>query len=163
MRNLVLLSRITNKILSKGKLVAILAILPTLVALTDTANAQLYGELDMSGTISGSATGKTGSFKVGRLINRGSPDYVSGTIEIAMWATRSRYAGGTISGTKLLKCRFAGLQGGYQYDQLSCSGRLTTPKKGSYFLTITVAEYDGENGAFYLEDYVNFPKKITVK
>jgi hypothetical protein len=37
------------------------------------------------------------------------------------------------------------------------------PKRGSYYLTITAGEYDGNSGAFYTEDYVNFPKKVSVK
>lgn len=86
-----------------------------------------------------------------------------GTIEVAMWVTRSKYCGGTISGTRILKCRHRGLNGGYEYKNLTCRGRIASPRKGSYYVTLTAAEYDADDGEFYTQDYETFSNRIKFR
>lgn len=128
-----------------------------------TAAAELYGNLDIVGRSSAKVTGRTGYFKLARLQNNASSTSFSGTIEVAMWATRTRYRGGTISGTRILKCRYEGLTGGYEYKNLTCRGRITSPRRGSYYVTLTAAEYDADDGVFYTQDYVTFSNKIRFR
>jgi hypothetical protein len=137
--------------------------LVTALSVVGTAAAELYGNLDIVGRSSAKVTGRTGSFKFARLQNNADPSTYSGTIEIAMWVTRSKYRGGTISGTRILKCRYDGLEGGYEYKNVTCRGRITSPRRGSYYVTLTAAEYDADDRQFYTEDYVTFPNKIRFR
>jgi hypothetical protein len=144
------------------KVVGMMALV-TALSVVGTAAAELYGNLDIVGRSSAKVTGRTGYFKIARLQNNAAPSSLSGTIEVAMWATRSRYRGGTISGTRVLKCRYEGLEGGYQYKNLTCRGRITAPRRGSYYVTLTAAEYDGDDRQFYTQDYVTFSNRIRFR
>lgn len=140
-------------------MIATCAVLAVFVTM-HTAEAQLYGNLEIAGTTSVQLKGRTGSFKIAKLINYGDPATTTGTIELTMWATRSRYRGGTIVGAQVLTCQYDGLIGGYQYSKIHCRGRIAPPRRGSYYVTITAAEYDEETGEFFTQDYITFSKKF---
>jgi len=142
------------------KVVGTMALL-TALSVVGTAAAELYGNLDIVGRSSAKVTGRTGYFKLARLQNNADPSTYSGTIEVTMWATRTRYRGGTISGTRVLKCRYDGLEGGYEYKNLTCRGRITSPRRGSYYVTTTAAEYDADDRVFFTQDYVTFSNRIS--
>jgi hypothetical protein len=141
------------------KAVGLLALV-TALSVVGTAAAELYGNIDIVGRTSANVAGRTGYFNIARLQNSAAPSSRSGTIEVAMWATRSRYRGGTISGTRVLKCRYDGLRGGFEYKNLTCRGRITSARRGSYYVTITAAEYDADDRVFYIQDYVTFSNRI---
>lgn len=163
MRNSHIVEKAFGTFRAHAKKVVGMMALVTALSVVGTAAAELYGNLDIVGRTSASIAGRTGYFKISRLQNNAPPSSFSGTIEVAMWVTRTRYRGGTISGTRALKCRYEGLEGGYEYKNLTCRGRLATPRKGSYYVTITAAEYDADDRVFYTQDYVSFSKKIRVR
>lgn len=152
-----------RKILARAKVIVAGYALLVSLGFMQAAEAQLYGDLAILGPVSAKVSGRTGSFKMASLDNNGDPAYYTGTIEVAMWVTRKRYTGGTISGAKILKCRYDGLWGGYQYPNLSCRGRISSPRRGSYYVTLTAAEYDAGSGQFYTGDFASFPKKIRFR
>ncbi len=163
MRNSHIVEKAFGTFRAHAKKVVGMMALVTALSVVGTAAAELYGNLDIVGRTSANVAGRTGYFKIARLQNNASPSSLSGTIEVAMWATRSKYRGGTISGTRVLKCRYDGLEGGYEYKNLTCRGRITSPRKGSYYVTITAAEYDGDDGQFYTQDFITFSNKIRFR
>ena len=66
----------------------------------------------------------------------------SGTLKIAIWATKYPYNGGTINGYKLYEYQLDPLDAEYYYSNVSNTGWCTYPPSGSYSLTILLLEYD---------------------
>lgn len=50
---------------------------------------------------------------------------------------------------------------GYEYKNLTCRGRVSTPRRGSYYVVITAPEYDADDRVFYTQDYGNLSNKIS--
>ncbi len=135
--------------------------LVTALSVVGAAAAELYDNRDIVGRRAAKVTERTGYFKLARIQNNAAPSSYSDTIESAMWATRTRYRCGTISGTRVLKDRYDGMEVGYEYKNLTCRGRVTTPRRGSYYVVITAAEYDADDRVFYTQDYGTFSNKIS--
>ena len=151
--------------MSVFKIVCLFALVQLLtifaVASPQAVLAQTYGRLDISGRVGGRMSGGTASFSVQKLANWGAPGTYSGTIELALWATRSGYQGQAyLTGYKMLLCKYRGLNGGYYYSNLSCSGRQRRRvPHGRYVMTLTASEF---GGSYYIQDWVNFSRKAIL-
>ena len=75
----------------------------------------------------------------------------TGTLKVAIWATNSRYYGGTINGYKLYEYKLEPLDAGLYYYDVSKTGWCTRPPSGSYYLTILLLEY---NYNYEIVDYI---------
>ena len=76
----------------------------------------------------------------------------SGTLKVAIYATKFPYNGGTINGYKLYEYQLDPLDAGYYYNNISNTGWCTYPPSGSYYLTILLLEY---NYNYEIVDYVS--------
>ena len=76
----------------------------------------------------------------------------SGTLKVALWATKYPYNGGTISGYKLYEYALDPLEAGHYYYDVSKTGWCTYPPNGSYYLTILLLEY---NYDYEIVDYIS--------
>jgi hypothetical protein len=115
--------------------------------------------IDLSGNVSWNTSGNTIVIKAGMLQNN-SQTATTGSLRLRVWATRSPYTGGGISGYVMGAYQLKDqLQPGYYYSDIS-SGSVpyTRPPRGTYYTTITVEEYD--NG-WYEQDYINFNGTTT--
>ena len=65
----------------------------------------------------------------------------TGTLKVAIWATKYPYSGGTINGYELYEFTLEPLKSGYVYNDVSQTGWCTRPPSGSYSLTILLLEY----------------------
>lgn len=127
------------------------------------------GSVYFSGVYSYSAdfTAGTGSMHVDQVVNTTS--YTTGTLRLELWATSSRYAGGTISGYRTLTYVLGQLPSNYSFSNVN-TGTLTMPgglPAGTYYLTFALTEYDpstcaGSNGGYCIVNYGNFTDPVTV-
>ena len=75
----------------------------------------------------------------------------TGTLKVAIWATSSRYNGGTINGYVLYEYTLDPLDAAHYYYDVSKTGWCTRPPSGSYYLTILLLEY---NYNYEIVDYI---------
>ena len=76
-----------------------------------------------------------------KIVNQNYGGY-SGTLKVALYATKYPYSGGYISGYKLYEMKLESLSAGYSYNNVSNTGYCSYPPKGVYFLTILMLEYN---------------------
>tara|TARA_B100000767_G_C19486994_1_gene418586 strand:+ start:160 stop:570 length:411 start_codon:yes stop_codon:yes gene_type:complete len=84
----------------------------------------------------------------------------SGTLKLAIYATRNPYNGGSISGYKLHEYRLDPLKAGYERSNISNTGWNSAPPGGRYAITIVLLEYD--NGGYGIVDYVSMSGTMNV-
>lgn len=82
----------------------------------------------------------------------------SGTLKLKLWATDYRYTGGTITGHIMATARLGELDGGYAFNNLSEEVAFIEPPDGTYNVTMTLTEYDGEDKVV---DYITFDDTVT--
>lgn len=69
----------------------------------------------------------------------------TGTLKLAVWATKKPYNGGAINGFEIGSVIKKALQPGYNYTDVKNTGKYVKPPSGSYFVHILLLEYqDGE-------------------
>lgn len=111
------------------------------------------GDLEISGSCSWSTSGRTININAEKVSNN-STSRTSGTLRLRIWATRSAYTGGNISGYVMGTRPLGQLQPNQYYANISGSVSHTRPPRGTYFTTITLEEYDGSG--YVIVDYLNF-------
>ncbi|MCP5557934.1 MAG: hypothetical protein H7A55_09305 [Verrucomicrobiaceae bacterium] len=67
----------------------------------------------------------------------------TGTLRLALWATKQPYRGGDISGFELGRVEKKALEPGYSYTDVQNTAKLQRPPGGTYYLAIVLSEYDG--------------------
>lgn len=85
----------------------------------------------------------------------------SGDLQIAVYLTTEKYAGGTINGYKIVTQDYGPLSAGKGYG----IGQVTlnynpNPPVGAYYVTLVLLEYDHD--AFYIVDYWGENEKIII-
>ena len=68
---------------------------------------------------------------------------VTGSLNLAVWATVRPYNGGNIQGFKLGEVKKEALQPGYTYTNVKNTAKYTRPPAGTYYVSIVLSEYDG--------------------
>lgn len=142
------------------KFISTFGFLFTLFLFTSTSYAQTFGQLDIIGNVEVALKGRKLSSKVAQLANVGSSNAISGSIELGIWVTRSKYSGqSSIAGYKVYNCNYQGLQGGFAYYNLNCGGNMKrTVPSGNYYVTIVASEFNGSE--YLIEDWHTFSKKF---
>lgn len=133
---------------------ALVALVPGMV---EIASAQSVPDIDLECYCSYDIQGDSITFGAAAVTNNRSGG-TSGTLRLKMWATSTPYQGGTISGYLLASQTLGQLSGGYQYTSLSYTKSLEVPPAGTYHITMTVTEYDGQD---FTMDYVTFDDTAT--
>lgn len=82
----------------------------------------------------------------------------SGSLRMILWATKTKYQGGTITGWEIATADLDPLKGGYHFSDLRRTVPLVPPPAGSYWMTLTLSEY---NNGYRVMDYVNYSRKET--
>lgn len=114
------------------------------------------GDLDLSGTVAYNIKGSNCNLKAEKVSNNRDGG-TSGTLRLRLWATKSRYKGGSITGYVVATRRLGQLQGGYYYSDIKGKVPVKRPPGGSYYMTMALEEYSG--GRYYIVDYINFSNK----
>ena len=126
-------------------------VLMMLALLALPAGAQ---DLSLEGTVSYTISGTKVVLKADKVVNH-SDGGTSGTLRLRLWATSSPYSGGSISGYVMGTSVLGVLEGGYQFPGVSMSVAFTGPPSGTYYITVTLEEYQA-SGAYTIVDYMNF-------
>lgn len=113
--------------------------------------------IDLSGTSSWSRVGTSIDIKVAKVANRASG--TSGSLRLRIWATKSRYAGGSLSGYVLGTRSLSPLQAGNYYSNISGNVAYTRPPVGTYYTLLAVEEYT--SSGWRIRDYINFSGTTT--
>lgn len=87
------------------------------------------------------------------IINR-RPGGYSGTLLLSVWATRTPYRGGSLSGYQLGARNLGHLNGGHSFRNLDHQVPLVQPPDGSYHITLVLSEYRGDE--YVIADYVAY-------
>lgn len=94
-------------------------------------------------------------------ITNSSAENSTGTIQVKLWAMSSPYNGGSLSGYVLGSFKLDGLRGGNVYRNVKKNVKCTTPpKRGTYFIAITVSEY--QSSGYAITDWRNFSKTVVL-
>jgi hypothetical protein len=110
-------------------------------------------DIDLSCPVSWATSGSYITLKAQRVQNYNTT-YTTGALRLRVWATRSRYTGGTITGYVLGTYNMSPLRAGYYYSNISGRVALTRPPRGTYYTTMTVEE--STPTGWFIRDYVNF-------
>ncbi|MEA2029879.1 MAG: hypothetical protein U9N49_13030 [Campylobacterota bacterium] len=82
----------------------------------------------------------------------------TGTLKMQLWATRYKYRGGYLDGYVLGEVEIGELHANRYYRNMSRTTYMRKPPRGSYFLTLVLAEFQ-HNGRYQTIDYVSYRKK----
>lgn len=116
-------------------------------------NASTNG-VALQGNVSYQINNNVVTFKVDQVINS-RPGGTTGSLRLSLWATKSGYGGGTISGYVLATYQFPSqLQPGQYYYNITENTNLNPPPAGVYYVTLTLEEYTGSGWA--IDDFVTF-------
>lgn len=76
----------------------------------------------------------------------------TGSLKLSVWATKSPYRGGTLSGYQLGVVTKAALKPGYSYSAVKNTAKYKAPPAGGYHITLILSEYDGSE--YVIRDYI---------
>jgi len=85
----------------------------------------------------------------------------TGTLELAVWATKAPYKGGGINGFKLGHVKKEALKTGYTYNNVKNTAKYNRPPAGTYHITLVLSEWDGD--AYKIVAYLPSSKTSTFK
>jgi hypothetical protein len=111
------------------------------------------GNIDLGGSSSWNTSGYYVNIAVGQVVNNNASG-TSGSLRLRLWAIRSQYAGGTISGYVLGTRNLNPLQAGYEYTNVHGYVSYNPPPSGYYYTVITLEQYTASG--WYISDYVAF-------
>ena len=115
-------------------------------------------DLEMSGTIGYNPSGSNVTLEVGRIDNY-TYGGTSGTIRLRLWATSSRYSGGSLSGYVMASSSLGTLSGRSYFSNVVRTVPLTVPPSGTYYVTMTLEEYT--SSGYVTRDYLTFNSTRT--
>jgi hypothetical protein len=117
------------------------------------------GRLDLAGPVSWRASGSTITIAAAKVSN-GSQTRTSGTLKLAVYATASPYAGGSISGYNMGELVLGQLSPNYSYSNISRAVAYRQPPSGTWYSTMLLLEYNG--GGYSIVDYIAFPSSFQI-
>lgn len=125
----------------------------------DDRGSGVEADLSLGGSVSYRILGRSVSLNAGQVINSG--DGTSGTLRLRLWATRSRYAGGSMFGYPVATRTLGVLDGGYNFNAVRGNVRYVKPRRGAYFMTLALEEYTADG--YVIVDYRNFNSRLRVR
>ncbi|MCA1964061.1 MAG: hypothetical protein LDL31_08980 [Prosthecobacter sp.] len=93
------------------------------------------------------------NFQADQVANLGNAR--SGSLRLRVWAARSPYYGGTLSGYILGTLSLSPLNAGYAYNNINRNVTYSRPPAGSFYTVMTIEEYT--TSGWFIRDYLNFP------
>jgi hypothetical protein len=116
--------------------------------------------LSLTGSSSYNCNGTSCVLNAGQVTNDGSYYSITGTLQLELWATSSRYAGGSINGYRIATYQLGQLRANQYFYNIS-SG--TVPQQSSFgsmcYATLVLAQY--VSGSYQIFDYVTFSSTLS--
>jgi len=75
----------------------------------------------------------------------------TGSLRLALWATKSTYKGGSINGYQIGYVDKKALAPGYSYTDVKNVAKLKRPPEGTYHMTLVLSEF--RDGGYVIVDY----------
>ena len=117
----------------------------------------LYGQLKLIGNWGYSYRGNEVCIYGDKLANNNTGGH-SGTLKLALYATRRPYKGGSIYGYCLAETKMSStLSGGEYFYNIRKETSFSYPSKGTYCLTLLLLEY---NNGYKIVDWRSFDKPV---
>lgn len=85
----------------------------------------------------------------------------TGTLRLALWATKTPYNGGRISGWEVGMVQKKALDAGYNYSNVHNTAKFVKPPTGSYYVSLLLLEYDG--GEYVIKHWLSGSKTTTIR
>ena len=118
-----------------------------------TTPKPVYGNIVMGGSSSWAVSGTKVNISEGTVTNQNAGG-ISGSLQLRLWATRSPYSGGSISGYVFGTRALGQLKGGYYLSSISGYVGYVRPPSGTYYTTMTLEEYT--TSGWVIRDHVTF-------
>lgn len=112
--------------------------------------------LDMSGKVAWKTSGQKVNIRVGKVANLSNTGK-SGSLRLRLWALRSPYTGGSISGFVMGTRTLSPLTGGYAYTKIKGHVAFRRPPAGKYYTAVTLEEFT--TSGWVVRDYTSFSGK----
>lgn len=93
--------------------------------------------------------GGTLDIKVGKISHNRTGN--TGSLRLAVWATKAPYKGGSLSGWQLGSVDKKALAPGYSYTDVKNVAKLKRPPEGTYHITLVLSEY--RDGGYVIVDH----------
>jgi hypothetical protein len=120
---------------------------------------QITVGLDLQAPVSYSSSGSSITLEANRISNtRWSTG--TGTLKLTLWATSTRYSGGSINGYVMGEDTFSPLGAGRAYSNVASTVTFSQPPAGTYFVTMTLSEFS--SGSYRIKDYFTFNNQVTI-
>ena len=116
------------------------------------------GTVDLSGAASWASSGSTINIKVDKVKNL-STTAKTGSLRLRIWATRSKYTGGSINGYVMGTRKLDPLRPLKSHKDVNGQVNYSRPPAGTYYTTLTVEEKT--SSGWVVRDYINFNNKKT--
>lgn len=85
----------------------------------------------------------------------------TGSLRLALWATKQPYTGGRISGFEIGMVQKKALDPGYNYSNVQNTAKFVKPPTGTYYVTLLLLEYDG--GEYVIKHWLPGSKMTTFR
>lgn len=117
-------------------------------------NSVTTSSIDMRAPASWAAKKGKVNIKVSKILNIGSAK--SGSLRLRLWAVKSKFAGGSLSGYILGTRSLGQLPAGYQHQNISGKVPYKKPPSGKYYSVLTLEEFT--TAGWKIRDYISFAK-----
>lgn len=112
--------------------------------------------IHFQGTSGYSRHGDTVTLFAERIENGSNTGVTSGSPVLQLWACRSPYTGGSLTGWKLAESALGVLQAGQFLAPVEFEVPASFPESGDFAITLVIAEWDGA-GFNLIHDFHNYP------
>lgn len=116
------------------------------------------GGLKIEGEASYERSGDRVTLRAAKVVNQ-SATRTSGSLKLSLWATASRYTGGSISGYETASIDLAPLSPNYHYSGIARETSFREPPAGVYWMTMLLSEWSGSE--WLIVDHVSFSSQTS--
>ncbi len=115
------------------------------------------GGLGFDGNVSYTRNDVRITLRATKIVNRDSNR--SGSLKVSLWATVSRYTGGTISGYETSSIDLSALGPNQFYSDVARETAFREPPSGAYWMSMLLSEWSGT--AWLVVDHAGFDTQVT--
>lgn len=123
------------------------------------AGTTTAGRLSLFGSTAWSIRSPRITISADRIVNSRNGGR-SGSLRLSVWATTSRYRGGTLRGRIIGVYGMKPLAGNAYRPNVRGTVPYRRPPRGKYYTTLTLTEYT--SAGWVIRDYRNFPRRVTL-
>ena len=117
-------------------------------------------DLELEGQMGYSISNSSVEIRAEKIVNSRRGGH-SGTLRLSIWATETKYTGGTLRGQVIASCQLDSLEGGYHYNNVKKTTSYIEPRGGYYYLTLILEEYNSQSEDHWpMMDHMAFDERL---